>query len=48
MLGTFLKWIKFLNPKNLILIKKIVDALDALVRLIEELFDKTEEDKDKK
>lgn len=46
MLGAFLKWIRFLNPANLILIKRIVDALDALVRLIEQLFN-CGEDKEK-
>lgn len=38
MIGSLLKWLRFLNPSNILLIKKIVDALEALVRLIEELF----------
>lgn len=46
---SLLEWLKFLNPANLLLIKKIVDAVEALVRLIEELFGDTdnEDKKDK-
>ena len=40
MLKSLWDWLRFLNPANIILIKKIVDAIEALVRLIEELFGK--------
>ena len=35
---SILEWLKFLNPSNILLIKKIVDAVEALIRLLEELF----------
>ena len=42
------KWLKFLSPGNILLIKKIVDAVESLIRLIEELFpNPREEEKDK-
>lgn len=42
------KWLKFLRPSNMVLIKKIVEAFEALVRLIEELFPNPDDkDKDK-
>lgn len=47
-MNTIWKWLRFLNPANLLLIKKIVDAFEALIRLIEELFpnpDKKDKDK---
>jgi len=45
-LKTLWKWLKFLSPGNIILLKKIVDAVEALVRLIEELMD-SPDDKNK-
>jgi len=48
MLKSLLSWLKFLNPSNILLIKKIVDAIEALVRLLEELFDKPDDKDDKK
>lgn len=45
-MNSILAWLKFLNPANLVLVKKIVDAVEALVRLIEELFGNPD-DKDK-
>ncbi len=48
MLKSLWDWLKFLSPGNILLIKKIVDALEALVRLLEELFDNNDQEKDKK
>lgn len=45
---SLLQWLKILNPDNIILVKKIVDSFEALVRLIEELFGNPDDkDKDK-
>ncbi len=33
-----LKWLRYLNPNNIILIKRLVDAIEVVVRLIEQIF----------
>jgi len=45
---SFVQWLRFLSPGNILLIKKIVDAIEALIRLLEELFDNKDKDKDQK
>jgi hypothetical protein len=40
---TLWKYIKWLSPGRLLLLKKAIDALEILLRLLEKLFDKTED-----
>lgn len=35
---SLLKYLKYLNPANILLLKEIIDAIETLVRLIEKLF----------
>jgi len=48
MFKSLLDWLRFLKPQNILLIKKIVDAIDALVRLLEELFNDQDDKEVKK
>jgi len=48
MFKSFIDWLRFLKPSNILLIKKIVDAIEAVVRLLEELFDNHNNKEDKK
>lgn len=40
-----LKWIRWLNPANLILLKRLLDAIEVAVRLIEEIWPNPGDDK---